>query len=162
MSKRASNRYASEIGSLLEQILAGKGLDKKLRQYRAWSVWDEVVGPQIAQNAQPLRIRESTLEVRVANAAWMQQLQLLKPKILKELNSRLGEESLTDIYWRRGEIEPNSMKKPAEEAPPPQLTPDQAREIERLTSGMEDPELQRHLKKVLTAAGRHERKNESE
>ena len=76
MSKRPTQKPEIDIGSLIEKILASKGLDKKLHQYRAWSVWDEVVGPQIAQHAQPLRIRESVLEVRVENPTWMQQLQL--------------------------------------------------------------------------------------
>ena len=97
MSRAKTNNQAAGISSLIEQILASKGLDKKLQQYRAWTVWDEVVGPQIAQHAQPLRIRESVLEVRVENPTWMQQLQLLKPKILKELNQRLGESTLNDM-----------------------------------------------------------------
>jgi len=161
MSRRPKNKQATGISSLIEQILASKGLDKKLQQYRAWTIWDEVVGPQISQHAQPLRIREATLEVRVENATWMQQLQLLKPKILKELNKRLGESTLTNIYWKRGTVE-KKKEEMAAEPDLPQLSPEQSSEIEQLTSDIGDKELQNRIKNLLTIAGRHEQREQSD
>lgn len=163
MSQRTGNKKASDISSLLEKILIDKGLDKKLQQYRAWTIWDDVVGPQIAQYAQPLRIRESILEVRVAHATWMQQLQLLKPKILKELNTRLGENSLVDIYWKRGEIDKSGPEgSPEPSQPLPDLTDKQSSEIDLLTGDISDKELQLRLKNLLTIAGRHDRESRTD
>lgn len=161
MSKRPANKQATGISSLIEQILASKGYDKKLQQYRAWTVWDEVVGPQIARHAQPLRIRDSILEVRVENPTWMQQLQLLKPKILKELNHRLGEATLTDIYWKRGKIDREEKIATAEPILPP-LSSEHAADIEKLTGGISDPELRQSLKQLLTQAARHDQHQATE
>lgn len=158
MNKKSSKKPEIDIGSLIEQILASKGLDKKLHQYRAWSVWDEVVGPQIAQHAQPLRIRESTLEVRVENPTWMQQLQLLKPKILKELNQRLGDSTLEDIFWKRGKIEKPEEPEPAAPELPP-LSNERATEIDKLTGDIRDDELRTHMRQLLTLAGRHDQQD---
>ena len=161
MSKRPANKQATGINSLVEQILASKGYDKKLQQYRAWAIWDEVVGPQIARHAQPLRIRESILEVRVENPTWMQQLQLLKPKILKELNGRLGETTLSDIYWKRGKIEKEEIPKTTEPALPP-LSAEHAADIEKLAGEIADPELRRHLRQLLAQAARHDQLKEAD
>jgi len=149
MSRPSKKSQASDINSLLEKILESKGLDQKLKQYRAWVVWDEVVGPQIAQHAQPLRIRESVLEVRVAHATWMQQLQLLKPKILKELNQRLGDGSLKDIYWKRGEVvapEAQETPRPVKEKP---LSKENREKIEKLAADIEDLDLRKQFSRLM-------------
>ena len=59
---------AAATGPLLKQLLQQWGLEGKLREYAAWQVWDEVVGPQIAARARPARVRDGVLEVRVDQA----------------------------------------------------------------------------------------------
>lgn len=107
---RPSMPRPCRVGTLLQELLARGGMEEKLREYRAWEVWDAVVGPQIAAHARPAKIRNQTLEVRVDQPVWMQQLQLMKPKILARLNEELGEEAIADIYWRRGRVEPPAKK----------------------------------------------------
>ena len=77
-------------GELVDKLLQGLGLDERLQQYKALIVWSDVVGPQIAARTRPIRIRDNILEINVDQAAWMQQLQLMKPKILARLNAELG------------------------------------------------------------------------
>lgn len=91
---------------LLDAVLKGSGLDQKLPQYKALLIWDDVVGPQIAARTRPMRIRDNILEVNVDQAPWMQQLQLMKPKILKQLNDHLKPSGLKDLYLKRGKITP--------------------------------------------------------
>ena len=159
MSGSAKKKSQAEaISALLEAILADKGIDNKLQKYRAWTIWQEVVGPQIARQTQPLRIRESTLEVRVGNATWMQQLQLLKPKILAELNKQLGKNTLDDIYWKRGKIEQNNDSTDLHQADKKELIPlteeDQTR-IDEVTADLSDPELKQRLTHLLSLSHQH-------
>ncbi|BCR03936.1 hypothetical protein DESUT3_10050 [Desulfuromonas versatilis] len=123
-----------------------------MREYRAWQVWDEVVGPQIAARARPLRIREGVLEVRVEQPVWMQQLQLLKPRILAKLNERLGAGTLKDIYLRRGRIQadelPESGPDPAAWKHTP-LTEEEKAEIEATLASLADPEIKRQLRALM-------------
>ncbi len=102
---RPGLKQAAAIGDLVVEVLRRQGLDGKIEEYRAWQVWDSVVGAQIAARARPVRIREGVLEVRVEQAVWMQQLQLMKPQILSRLNERLGKAVVRDIFWRRGRVE---------------------------------------------------------
>jgi len=145
-------KKAASIGALIQGILRQRGLDGKLREYRAWQVWDEVVGPQIAARARPIRIREGVLEIRVEQPVWMQQLQLMKPKILARLNERLDGAAIKDLYLRRGKIE----KEPPEAATPPlpawhtaSLTKEEEAHIEATLSSLADPELRLCLRAIL-------------
>jgi len=147
--QRPPMKRAAAAGVLLELLLQQKGMAGKLNAYRSWLVWNEVVGPQIAAHAQPARIRDGVLEVRVDQAVWMQQLQLMKPKILARLNERLGGELITDIFWRRGQ----KVDKPEPPIQPPQpvidLTADERRHIEDLVSAIGDPEARDALYRIF-------------
>jgi hypothetical protein len=128
-------------------------MEGKLREYRAWQVWDEAVGPQVAARARPVRIREGVLEVRVDSPAWMQQLQLLKPKILARLNERLGGEVIRDLFWRRGRTEPEAVEAPARSQAPAwrtaTLTEEELGRVEAALAPLTDPELRQQLRAVL-------------
>lgn len=150
--RRPPMKQAVSVGALLSGLLHQRGFDGKLREYEAWRVWDEVVGPQIARRARPSRIREGVLEVRVDQPVWMQQLQLMKPKILARLNERLGGEVIRDIFWRRGRIDPDEVKSPGSEADLRSipLTPEDQEQIERALQDVEDPELHRQMVRLYT------------
>lgn len=149
MTKKKRGGKEHPIGDLVEQLLASKGLTTQLKKYQTWSCWNDVVGPQIARHAQPLRIRDRILEVRVAQPAWMQQLQLLKPKILKQLNERLDGDLLDDIFLKRGEVTPPETaptNKPKTTAP---LTDDDRSHINDMLEEVDDPDLRESLAKLI-------------
>jgi hypothetical protein len=157
-------KNAASVGNLIQSILRQQGLDGKLREYRAWQVWDEVVGPQIAAKARPIRIREGILEVRVEQPVWMQQLQLLKPKILARLNERLEGAAIKDLYLRRGKIERDLAE--AETPPPPswqsaRLTKEEESHIEAALAPLADQELRQSLRAILIRQAKVE-KNRTE
>jgi hypothetical protein len=142
-------KKAAAAGTLLSQFLQQSGLAGKLRAYESWRVWNEVVGPQIAAHAQPAKIRDGVLEIRVDQAVWMQQLQLMKPKILARLNERLGAEVFRDIFWRRGRVEqPPVAAEPGSLPLPPLPAEDMAR-IGEIVALLDDAELRRQLQQIL-------------
>jgi len=162
--RRPPMKNAASVGNLIQSILRQQGLDGKLREYRAWQVWDEVVGPQIAAKARPIRIREGILEVRVEQPVWMQQLQLLKPKILARLNERLEGAAIKDLYLRRGKIERELTE--AETPPPPSwqsacLTKEEESHIEAALAPLADQELRQSLRAILVRQAKVE-KNRTE
>jgi len=143
---------ASKAGDLLAGLLAGWGLDERLRQYRALLLWDEVVGPQIAARARPEKIRDGILEVCVDQPVWMQQLQLLKPQLLARLNAQLGDGALRDIFLKRGRIQPKQTGISTPVHPSwrkVSLTPADEKELGSLLAGVKDEELRRELESLL-------------
>ncbi|NIQ94399.1 MAG: DUF721 domain-containing protein [Desulfuromonadales bacterium] len=151
--KRPPMAKAEPVQRLLEGILKDKGMDGKLREFRTWLVWDQAVGPQIARNARPLRIRDGILELRVAHPVWMQQLQLMKPQLLKKLNERLEGARIRDLYFRRGKIAeqpPAEPPSPAEKWRQVELSDEERQQIEESLKNLADPDLKRHLRQLYT------------
>ncbi len=68
----------------------------EIRAGRVLTEWAELVGPKIAQRTRPEGIRERILWVEVANSAWMHELNLLRPQLLRGLRERLGEPAVFD------------------------------------------------------------------
>ncbi|MCK4509951.1 MAG: DUF721 domain-containing protein [Desulfuromonadales bacterium] len=149
--RRAKLKKAARAGDLVDKLLKGFGLDERLHQYRALIIWEEVVGPQIAARTRPVRIREGVLEVNVDQPTWMQQLQFMKPKILKQLNAELGKATVKDLYLKRGKVNVRP-EKPVE--PPPawrmvQLDESEKQQVEELLVAIEDQELRDEMEKFL-------------
>jgi hypothetical protein len=94
------------IGAVLEHSLKRLDLAARLDDYAIWPVWNDVVGATIARNAQPEKIRNGTLFVKVSSPVWMQQLQFMKDMIAGKLNQRLKAERVKNIFFMVGRIEP--------------------------------------------------------
>lgn len=145
-------KKAAHIGGLLEQLLSSLGLEDRMQQTRALIVWDRVVGPQIAAHTRPHKIREDVLEICVDQPAWMQQLQLMKPQILKKLNAELGDAPLRDIFLRRGRMAPPPAVAPQANLPWRSI-PLEATEKHQLTqmlSVLKDPALRQEMTDFLS------------
>lgn len=93
-------------GSVLKGLLEEAGFERQLRRFSVFEDWPELVGPQLAAHSQPWRMRGEVLEVRVDHPVWMQQLQLRKSEILSQLNARLEGDTIRDLFWRFGTIDP--------------------------------------------------------
>ncbi|WP_305044176.1 DUF721 domain-containing protein [Geoalkalibacter sp.] len=142
---------ALPLGDILEQYLTERGLGERLHKYRAFSCWKQAVGPQVAAQTQPLRIRDGILEVRVAHPVWMQQLQLLKPRILARLAEHLGPDAIRDLYLRQGRVEAPASG--AQSAAPSwktiRLNAEDEQRIAAALAAVVDAELRRQMERVM-------------
>ncbi|MCD6527419.1 MAG: DUF721 domain-containing protein [Desulfuromonas sp.] len=149
MAKRSRSKDSIKTTrSLIEGLFTHLGIADKIGQHRAWLVWKECVGSQIAAHATPIRIRDNILEVRVDHPVWMQQLQLLKPQLLKKLNAELADAPLNDLFFRRGRMA-EATPAPAPRPKLPDLDKDERTEIHQLTAEIEDPETRDALEHLL-------------
>jgi predicted nucleic acid-binding Zn ribbon protein len=57
---------------------------------RVQGCWDEVAGPLVAAEAQPVSERAGVLTVRCSSAVWAQELELLSEDLSARLNEALG------------------------------------------------------------------------
>lgn len=95
----------NSIGDILPRVLKRAGLEKRAKQYDAILEWENIVGKDIAKNAKPERVHRSVLKIRVRSSAWMNELQLMKPEILKKFEERFGKGTIRDIRFYLGSIE---------------------------------------------------------
>ncbi len=91
--------YPEGIDKVLTRTLKGLKIDRRIKEETVLLNWAKVVGDRIASYANPLRVRDSILFVRVENASWRNELVFLKPKILTELNQSVKANVIKDIVF---------------------------------------------------------------
>lgn len=79
------------IGSEVLQRLFENGkspLSEQFMRWKLWAKWEEVVGPTIAKNAEPVGFQRGVLYVWVRNSSWMQQMIFMKDPIRDTINQK--------------------------------------------------------------------------
>lgn len=73
----------------LSSFLHETGLDERMEQAAVVPAWAELVGGEIAAVTEPLFVTaDGTLFVAVRTHAWMTELQLLEPELVRALHRR--------------------------------------------------------------------------
>lgn len=87
------------LADALTSYFKQAGLTKRVQQAGIIEEWAELVGPQIAAVTSPESVTpDGVLRVRVATAAWANELSLMSPRILARLNAgRSGR--VKEIRW---------------------------------------------------------------
>lgn len=92
-----------KLGAALSAFLARRGLDVKLEPMRILEEWPRAVGPRIAAVTRAVTIdKDGTLVVEVRTHAWMQELSLLEPELLKAVRVVPGGDRVSRLKWRFG------------------------------------------------------------
>lgn len=153
MAKKISP--VESLGSILEQSLKRLDLGARLDEYSVWPIWNDVVGPVIARNAQPEKIRNGTLFVKVSSPVWMQQLQFMKEMIAGKLNHRLKGETVKNIFFMVGRIDaPTESIEPA-----PQSETAETEINPEFLQSISDPEIRGAFQNLLKSYSRRKAKS---
>ncbi len=160
MAQRSRSKNSLQTTrTLIEGILGTLGIANKIEQHHIWSVWEEAVGKQIAQHAVPARIRNNVLEIKVAHPVWMQQLQLLKPRLLKQINAHLGDYPINDLYLRRGQVKKEVAIQIQPAIDLPDLDENEICTIQRITNSVKDDEVRQSLESLFQKQLRRDKHN---
>ena len=124
------------FGAVLDHSLKRFDLSQRLDDYGVWPIWNEVVGKTIARNAQPEKIRNGTLFVKVTSPVWMQQLQFMKEMIVDKINLRLKSAAVKNLFFMVGHIDTAELDSPTE--PQQSQNPESAEiDVERRIFGID-------------------------
>jgi predicted nucleic acid-binding Zn ribbon protein len=77
-------------GAIVSRLLRDLGLERGIVGWRAVDAWAEIVGPRIARRTRAVGFHSGILQIEVEGSAWAYELEFLKRRFLKELQSRLG------------------------------------------------------------------------
>ena len=95
------HRKPNRISEALASFLNESGLAERVEQATIIPEWGSLVGEQIAAVTEPLSIsRDGTLFVAVRTNAWMTELSLMEPQLLRALNSKAERERVRAIHWQ--------------------------------------------------------------
>lgn len=152
MRRRRTSSAPRLLGDILPDTLRRKSIHLPVKDRRLIDAWNRAVGPQIAAKAQPDRLREGVLYVRVSTSVWMHELQFMKQDILEKLNGILGTAAVSQIRFFIGDVEAPPAMPPAKAVPldAADLRADEKDYIEKTLAGVADPELKSILRETMT------------
>ncbi len=147
-----SDTIAERLGEVLQKSLKRIDPSGRLAEYGVWPVWNDLVGDVIARNAQPEKIRNGTLFVKVSSHVWMQQLQYMKDTITDKVNEKLGREVVKNIFFYVGEVTTTIPEISAKEKVP--VAQPAAELREDVLQSVKDGEIRRALNRLFAAHAR--------
>lgn len=113
-----SNKGQRTVGDTLKEYFGRRGLVRRIRDAGVVNEWAGLVGEQVARVTEPDSVdRNGTLRVRVRSAAWMQELQLMSPTIIRELAKKGSR--VKRIHWMLGAGEERLERTPRGGPPGP-------------------------------------------
>lgn len=110
--------------------------------------WNEVVGDDVAQQAQPYVIRGNVLWVHVSNSIWMQQLHLQKAFMLELINQRLKEEKLNDIRFQLDSRLDSVNSIAGQNQSRKSVNKSEMKKFDKMASSLPDNEVKQELKEL--------------
>ena len=148
-----------KLGTVLDKSLKRLELSPRLDEYGVWPIWNDVVGKPIARNAQPEKIRNGTLFVKVTSPVWMQQLQFMKEMIAGKLNQRLKSQIVKNIFFVIGRIDGDTNEVKSKPATAQIHEPDNSQLDETFLESLNDPEIRQAFKRLLKGYARRRQKD---
>ena len=155
---RKETSRIERLGDILGRSLKRLELSPRLGEYEVWPIWNSTVGATIARNAQPEKIRNGTLFVKVASSTWMQELQYMKDVISEKLNDSLGRAVVKNIFFYVGKLDDKTPGPKGQETSASDSPARESRLDEEELHSVKNPEIRRALKRLYAVRSRKGRK----
>jgi len=138
-----------KLGSILHGILRDRGFLKRVAVYRAYAVWEEIVGAEVARHVRPLRLERGVLTLVADSGVWAQETSFARPAILDAL--RRAGVPVRDLHFRQGTLPlPEELPDLPVHAQRPAPPPGEALDLIR------DPEIRQRFGMLLQHACKEE------
>jgi predicted nucleic acid-binding Zn ribbon protein len=139
------------LRAALEAVFKEFGLTTGMVNATISRIWPEVVGEEVARKSRPGLLKNGRLQVFVTDSVWIQQLTLLKPKLLEALRSHLKASIVQDLFFTLGML-PSSQEPGSPRRREAQLSPEEEARIQELLRPLQDLECWEVLTRILRKA----------
>jgi predicted nucleic acid-binding Zn ribbon protein len=85
------------LKELLSMVGRRLGLDHPSEVGALWGRWREIVGPDVAQHAEPSSLRSGLLRVRTDSPVWATEISYLADEIRRRTNETLGRDLVREV-----------------------------------------------------------------
>ena len=102
------------VGSILKGLTRSASWGPGLERNEVVRRWKDVVGPAVAEMANPVEVKGRTLYVDVRDPVWLQQMVYMRESVRRALNEAVGKAALDRIYFRQadGPFKPEDEEDP--------------------------------------------------
>ncbi len=87
----------ARLRDILEKVTRSSGIDADVGGARVWSAWEDIVGADIAEHAEPTSLRRGVLRVRTDSPVWATELAYLSEEIRRRVNDALEKEVVATV-----------------------------------------------------------------
>jgi predicted nucleic acid-binding Zn ribbon protein len=95
----------TELAASLESFVRRRGWTERLRSSNAWGQWETIVGPDLAERCEPVRLAGGVLVVRAESQVWATQLRYLLPQLRANVEAVLGPGTVRSVRVVVGPLE---------------------------------------------------------
>jgi predicted nucleic acid-binding Zn ribbon protein len=90
------------IGDIVRSVFEKLEKEKTFSREDVEAQWKAIVGPG-SRHSRPASLRKGVLTVFVDSSGWMQEMNLQKRKLLKQLKRQFGKDKISGIQFKIGE-----------------------------------------------------------
>ncbi len=141
------------LGETIRELTSNEEVRSKLEESKVFSVWTQVVGPAISENAAPEKIKFGVLYIKTKSPAWAQELKVLDAQIIKQINALLGSHTVREMRFIHGPLTPRCDQEDINEGAPDigsiRLTQNDLERIEELAGEIEPPEMKERVLRLM-------------
>lgn len=98
-------RAPSSLDETLQELVRRRGWDERLRGASAWARWEAIVGSELAQRCEPLKLVRGVLTIRAESQVWATQLRYMIPQLRANVERAIGARSVHDVVIVVGKLE---------------------------------------------------------
>lgn len=98
--KKVDLKSKFSLGSEVLQSLFENGknpLSDQFIRWKIWARWEEIAGPTVGKNSEPVGYSRGVLYLWVPHSPWMQQMTFLKEQIKTTVNTKMGRPYVTEV-----------------------------------------------------------------
>lgn len=92
--------HTSTLATVMHEAIIQHGLESGMREQRILGDWETIVGTAIARQSVPRRLRNGILWISVRDAAWRQELSVMRRELIAKINAAVGADVVQEIRLR--------------------------------------------------------------
>jgi predicted nucleic acid-binding Zn ribbon protein len=93
----ANSDLPARLGELIEPEARRAGIESGVLVGRVWQSWGRIVGPDVAQHAEPTSLRAGVLRIRADSPAWSTELSYLVDELRTLINDAVGHRLVREV-----------------------------------------------------------------
>lgn len=97
-------RPVEHIGAILPRALKAFQAEKIDTFIAICCLWEEMVGPSLADHVRPAAYKTPVLIVHVTSSSWIHHLQFSKMEMIDQINQVLKKTAVSDIKFKVGPL----------------------------------------------------------
>ncbi len=95
MVKRENDSYS--VKEIMQRFIKENNLSKGMQKIKAEEIWNQMMGPGVANHTSAVKLQNKTLIVHLTSAVLREELSYGKEKIIKMINEEFGDEIVSKL-----------------------------------------------------------------